>query len=338
MSTTSKKSSTKKAEAERLLRRAQEAPESLSGKEIDALPKKLRKAVKAERKAAERAVTPADVAAALRVGEGFDLAAVDPASTPLAPGGKKGGKEAGEAALAADVPALSDLQERLWAASREGDDRRVLLVLQGMDTSGKGGIMRHVIGAVDPQGVRHKAFKAPTAEERRHDFLWRVRRELPGPGQIGVFDRSHYEDVLVVRVHDLVPRATWSRRYATINRFEGGLAAKGTTVVKVMLHLSRDEQKARLAERLERADKYWKYNPGDVDERGFWPAYQEAYAAALERTSTDAAPWHVVPADRKWYARWAVQQILLDALTRLDPQWPPADFDVEAEKARLAAS
>jgi PPK2 family polyphosphate:nucleotide phosphotransferase len=271
---------------------------------------------------------------ALRVGAAFELADLDPASTP----GFEGRKADGEAALAAGVDRLSAVQERLWAESRGGGTRSVLLVLQGMDTSGKGGIMRHVVGAVDPQGVRHAAFKAPTPEEREHDFLWRIRRELPGPGELGVFDRSHYEDVLAVRVLDLVPRAVWQRRYATINRFERGLADKGTTIVKVMLHISRDEQKERLTERLDRPDKHWKYNPGDIDARQHWDAYQEAYQVALTRCATEAAPWFVVPADRKWYARWAVQQLLLDALERMDPQWPAADFDVEHEKARLAAT
>ena len=271
----------------------------------------------------------------LRVGAGFRLADVDPRSTP----GITGGKAAGEEGLAQGVDELSALQERLFAAAAGGDStRRVLLVVQGMDTSGKGGIVRHVVGAADPQGVHHHAFKPPNEEERAHDFLWRIRRELPPPGMIGVFDRSHYEDVLIVRVHDLVPRAVWSRRYATINRFERTLVATGTTVVKVMLHVSPQEQLTRLAERLDRPDKYWKYNPSDLDEHGHWPAYQEAYQAALTRCSTAEAPWYVVPADRKWYARWAVQQLLLDTLLGLDPQWPPADFDVEAEKARLAAS
>lgn len=290
---------------------------------------------KAQEKAAEKvAAPPQRVADVLAVGTGFRLADVDPGSTP----GFDGKKADGAAALAAGAEQLSALQERLFAASRGGDPRNVLLVVQGMDTSGKGGIMRHVVGNADPQGVRHTAFKAPTPEERSHDFLWRIRRALPLPGEIGVFDRSHYEDVLVVRVHDLVPRAVWSRRYATINRFEKSLADKGTTIVKVMLHISRDEQKERLAERLDRPDKYWKYNPRDVDERQRWDDYQEAYQVALTRCSTQAAPWHVVPADRKWYARWAVQQLLVDALADIDPQWPAADFDVDVEKARLAAS
>jgi PPK2 family polyphosphate:nucleotide phosphotransferase len=270
----------------------------------------------------------------LAVGDGFELSGVDPRSTP----GFGGKKRAGKAALAAGEEHLSGLQERLYAESKGGGKRSLLLVVQGMDTSGKGGIMRHVVGAVDPQGVRHTAFKKPTDEERAKGFLWRIRQALPQPGEIGVFDRSHYEDVLVVRVHDLVPKATWSKRYATINDFERRLVERGTTVVKVMLHISRDEQKERLAERLERPDKYWKYNPGDLDERARWDDYQQAYQVALTRCSTQAAPWFVVPADRKWYARWAVQQLLIEHLEGMAPQWPPADFDVAAEQARLASS
>jgi PPK2 family polyphosphate:nucleotide phosphotransferase len=287
------------------------------------------------RQRAVAAVSPAGptrLAEQLRARPGFRLAEVDPRSTP----GFTGTKEEGVAALAVAAEQLSDLQERLFAASKGGDRRSVLLVVQGMDTAGKGGIMRHVVGSVDPQGVHITSFKAPTEEERRHDFLWRIRNALPAPGIIGVFDRSHYEDVLVVRVHELVPADVVEQRYDQINDFEREVTDAGTTMVKVMLHISAAEQKERLMQRLERPDKYWKYNPGDVDERLHWHDYQQAYEIALERCSTDVAPWFVVPADRKWYARWAVQQLLLDALTDLDPQWPAADFDVEAEKVRLA--
>jgi PPK2 family polyphosphate:nucleotide phosphotransferase len=193
-----------------------------------------------------------------------------------------------------------------------------------------------VVGAVDPQGVEHTTFKAPTPEELAHDFLWRIRPHAPGPGMLGVFDRSHYEDVLIARVHELVPPATWQQRYDLINGFEGGLAQAGTVIVKVMLHISPAEQLTRLSERLTRPDKYWKYNPGDVTEHRSWDGYQEAYQAALTRCSTGNAPWFVVPADRKWYARWAVQQLLLDALTGIDPQWPAPDFDLDTERQRLA--
>jgi PPK2 family polyphosphate:nucleotide phosphotransferase len=269
----------------------------------------------------------------LRVGEGFELAAVDPRSTP----GFEASKYAAEEELADGVQELSQLQERLFAAGVGGaSNRSVLLVVQGMDTSGKGGIVRHVVGAVDPQGIQHAAFKAPTPEELGHDFLWRIGRQLPGPGMLGVFDRSHYEDVLIARVHNLVPESVWRDRYAAINGFEGSLSQRGIKVVKVMLHISPQEQLERLSERLIRPDKYWKYNPGDLTERGFWDDYQQAYQAALTRCSTEHAPWFVVPADRKWYARWAVQQLLINALAEINPQWPPAAFDLDGERHRLA--
>jgi PPK2 family polyphosphate:nucleotide phosphotransferase len=269
---------------------------------------------------------------ALHVGPDFLLGEVDPRSTPAFAGDK-----ADAEALMADLQArIADLQERLYAESKEGGGRALLLVVQGMDTSGKGGIMRHVVGAMDPQGVRYTAFKAPTPEEQRHPFLWRIRNALPSPGKVGVFDRSHYEDVLIVRVHELVPRSTWSRRYSQINAFEKAVVRDGTTIVKVMLHISNEEQRARLGERLERPDKHWKFNPGDIDERSKWPDYMEAYAAALEKCSTIDAPWFVVPADRKWYARFAVTNLVLEALERMAPQWPAVDFDVEAQRVRLA--
>ncbi len=267
------------------------------------------------------------------VGEGFVLADVDPSSTPGV-----ASRDEAEAQLDANHAELGELQERLWAESKFGGQRSLLLVLQAMDTAGKGGIIRHVVGGVDPQGVKIHAFKAPTDEEKQHDFLWRVRRQLPPPGIIGVFDRSHYEDVLIHRVRGFSTPETIEERYGIITEFERELAASGTTLIKVMLHISSKEQKERLTERLERPDKHWKYNPGDVDERMLWPAYQEAYQIALTRTSTPVAPWFVVPADRKWYARWAVQSLLLQALRGLDPQWPAADYDVEAEKKRLAAT
>ena len=271
----------------------------------------------------------------LRVDEGFRLADLDPDAKP----GYDQGKARGVADLAARLADLNVLQERLFAESRVGvAEDSVLLILQAMDSAGKGGIVRHVVGGVDPQGVTLTAFKAPTPEELSHDFLWRVEKRLPEPGFIGVFDRSHYEDVLIGRVRSLAPAEEIERRYGAIREFEDAAAAAGTRIIKVMLHISREEQKSRLMERLERPDKYWKYNPGDVDERMLWDDYMAAYQTVFERTSTEAAPWHVVPADHKWYARLAVQELLLDALQRIDPQWPAADFDVEAEKKRLAAS
>ena len=259
----------------------------------------------------------------------------DPRATP----GFDGKKREGKKLLAARDEALDELQERLYAAHHgQADGRSVLLVVQGMDTAGKGGIMRHVVGSVDPQGTDITAFKAPTAAEKRHDFLWRIRKRVPSPGIIGVFDRSHYEDVLIHRVHGWADAKEIRNRLTAINAFERELAEAGTTVVKVMLHISRQEQGERLMERLERPDKHWKYNPGDIDERGHWDDYMEAYTRALRATSTVGAPWTVVPADRKWYARLAVQQLLLDALEGIDPQWPEAEFDVDEEIEQLRAT
>ena len=276
-----------------------------------------------------------DVADLLKVGEGFVLADVDTRATP----GYGEDKDQAAEDLAAGAAELDEYQERLYARSRvDATDAAVLLVLQAMDSAGKGGIIRHVVGSVDPQGVDLAAFKKPTPEELEHDFLWRVEKRLPESGMIGVFDRSHYEDVLIGRVRSLAPVDEIERRYDAINEFEKRIADSGTRIVKVMLHISHDEQRDRLMERLERPDKHWKYNPGDVDERALWPKYMAAYQTVFERTSTDHAPWYVVPADRKWYARLAVQHLLLEALEDIDPQWPTATFDVEEEKKRLAAS
>jgi PPK2 family polyphosphate:nucleotide phosphotransferase len=270
----------------------------------------------------------------LRVPSGpVDLSALDTRATP----GFEGDKAAGRASLAALSPRLSDLQERLHAEGVSGGSRRLLLILQGMDTSGKGGVIRHVVGQVDPQGCAITSFKAPTREELAHDFLWRIRRRLPGPGKLGVFDRSHYEDVLIVRVHNLVPRTTWMRRYAAINRFEARLADDDVRVVKVFLHISKEEQRQRLLARLDDPTKLWKFNPHDVDERASWADYQEAYAAALERCNNDTAPWYRVPADRKWYRDWAVANLLVEHLEDMKLPWPKPDFDIEEQRARLLA-
>ncbi|MFJ8301240.1 PPK2 family polyphosphate kinase [Streptomyces sp. NPDC094447] len=267
-------------------------------------------------------------------GERVDLSAYDASGTPGGPGDKA----AGVAAAAALAPRLAGLQERLYAASTAGDRRRVLLVLQGMDTSGKGGTVKHVIGHFNPSGCRIRAFKAPTEEERGHPFLWRITKALPLPGEIGIFDRSHYEDVLIARVRELAPRTELDGRYGRINDFERSLADDGVTVVKVFLHLSYEEQRSRLLERLDNPEKHWKFNVGDIEERGMWPAYQEAYGIALERCTTDGAPWFLVPADRKWYRNWAVSTLLLEHLEALDPAYPPGDFDVEESRRRLLAT
>ncbi|MEU2236329.1 PPK2 family polyphosphate kinase [Streptomyces vietnamensis] len=267
-------------------------------------------------------------------GERIDLDSYDARATPAGPADKT----AGLAATAALGPRLAGLQERLYAASTAGDRRRLLLVLQGMDTSGKGGTVKHVIGLFNPSGCRIHAFKAPTREEQNHPFLWRIMRALPQPGEIGIFDRSHYEDVLIARVRELVPRRLIGRRYGQINRFEQSLAEDGVTVVKVFLHLSYEEQRDRLLKRLDNPDKHWKFNPGDIEERALWPEYRQAYEIALERCTTDEAPWYLVPADHKWYRNWAISKLLLEHLEALDPKYPPGDFDVAECRRRLLES
>jgi PPK2 family polyphosphate:nucleotide phosphotransferase len=270
----------------------------------------------------------------LKVGKGFQLLDIDPDSTP----GYPGDKSDGEVLLDDLDDNLTLLQEQLFAESRFGGTKRVLLILQAMDTAGKGGIVTHVMGAMNPQGVQMKSFKAPTPEEKSYDFLWRIEKEVPAAGMVGVFDRSHYEDVLIHRVHRWASPEELERRYIAINEFEARQAAAGTKIVKVMLHISQDEQKQRLLARLDEPAKLWKYSSNDLKERAFWGDYLSAYQKAFEKTSTEAAPWHVVPANKKWYARIAVQQLLLDALEGLKLQWPVPDLDVATERELVERS
>jgi PPK2 family polyphosphate:nucleotide phosphotransferase len=273
--------------------------------------------------------------AALRVPSGpVDLTKYDTRATP----GFSGSKDDGKTALKSLGGELSDWQERLFAEGRKGGQRSVLLVLQGMDTSGKGGVIRHGAGLMDPQGLKITSFKAPTPAEKRRGFLWRIKQALPEEGIVGIFDRSHYEDVLIARVRNLVTPNVWDRRYDQINDFESELAAHGVTILKCYLHISSEEQRARLEARLDDPTKHWKYNPSDVDERKRWPDYMDAYHAAIERCNTPAAPWYVIPSDRKWYRNWAVTTILLETFKELNPEWPVADFDIAAERKRLAAT
>jgi PPK2 family polyphosphate:nucleotide phosphotransferase len=272
--------------------------------------------------------------ATFRVSGDAGPAAVDPRGRPIGPKDRTAAAE-----QMADLAATLDAhQEALYAEAVGGGRRAVLLVLQGMDTSGKGGVIRHVAGLVNPQGLAISSFKKPTAQERAHHFLWRVRPKVPAPGQIGVFDRSHYEDVLIARVDALVPDEVWRGRYAEITAFESELADQGVTIVKCMLHISPAEQAERLLARLDDPAKVWKYNSSDLDSRSKWPAYQQAYADALRATDSDTAPWYVVPADRKWYRNWAIAQLLAETLTDLDPRFPPATVDIETERARIRAS
>ena len=260
-----------------------------------------------------------------------DLAGVDTHGKP----GFEHGKAEGKAALPAMGAELFELQEKLFAQGYTDGNRKILLILQGMDTSGKGGVLKHTMGLFDPNGVRLKSFKKPTEEELSHDFLWRVESELPASGQIGIFDRSHYEDVLIARVHQLAEPAEIERRYEAINDFEQRLADDGTLIIKCMLHISAQTQKERLLARLDDPTKQWKFKPGDGDERQHWAEYQAAYALALTRCSIDAAPWYVIPSDRKWYRNWAIGSILLETLRELDLSWPEPDYDVAEQRARL---
>lgn len=255
------------------------------------------------------------------------MADVDPDSTP----GLKGGKLKAQRDIASHEDELFELHERLYAERK----RSLLVVLQGMDTSGKDGTVTHVMRNFNPQGVLITAFKAPTPEEKRHGFLWRIRRRLPAVGDIGIFNRSHYEDVLVARVHDLAPAQVIERRYGQINAFERELVKSGTKVVKFCLHISYAEQRKRLLDRLKKPDKRWKFSEHDIDERAYWDDYMSAYGLAITRCSTPIAPWYVVPANDKVYRNWAISRILRESLGEMDPQYPQPRLDVPRLLKRL---
>jgi PPK2 family polyphosphate:nucleotide phosphotransferase len=250
-------------------------------------------------------------------GKKIDLAKIDPGATDGAPGGKA----KTEKATAELQDRIAALQERLWAEQQ----RSLLVVLQAIDAGGKDGTVKHVFGNVNPQGVEVTSFKAPSEDERAHDFLWRVHKVTPAKGRIGIFNRSHYEDVLVVRVHDLVPKAVWSKRYADIKAFERNLTEAGTTVVKFFLHISKEEQAKRFRARLDDPTKCWKFNLDDLKERALWDDYRQAFQDAIAATATKDCPWFVVPADHKWYRNWVISSVLVDALERMDPQFPAPD-------------
>jgi PPK2 family polyphosphate:nucleotide phosphotransferase len=259
-----------------------------------------------------------------------ELADLPTAPPPDAPGKKKLAKR-----LAHDGALIADLQERLYAESTAGGRRSLLLVLQGIDTAGKGGVTEHVVGACGPIGVQYTAFKKPTEEEAQHDFLWRIRRRLPPPGVVAVFDRSHYEDVIVPVVHHDISEGGLQERYDAINGFEQELVDAGTTILKCFLHISYGTQRERLLARLDDPEKHWKFNPGDLDERALWPDYQRAYQAMLQRCDTTAAPWYVVPSDSKAYRNWAVGRLLRETLESLDPHYPAVQLDVPVLRQRL---
>jgi PPK2 family polyphosphate:nucleotide phosphotransferase len=223
---------------------------------------------------------------------------------------------------------ISGLQQILAAEHQ----RSLLLVFQAMDTGGKDGAVKDLCAGLNPAGVEVTSFKAPSSEDLEHDFLWRIHRAAPAKGMIGIWNRSHYEDVLVVRVHKLVPKKVWKARYDQINQFEKILTENGTTIVKFMLHISREEQKERLQARLDNPEKWWKFNVGDLKERAFWSDYQEAYEDAVNKCSTKWAPWHIVPANHKWARNLAVAEIVLRALKEMDPRYPKVSFDPKTIK------
>ncbi len=237
---------------------------------------------------------------------------------PDAKTGFEGGKKDGKAALPKLNKRLAELQRRLWA----GSSRSLLVVLQATDTGGKDGTIRHVFRGVNPQGVHVRSFKQPSHWELAHDYLWRVHQHTPENGAITIFNRSHYEDVVVVRVKALVPEKQWSKRYRHIREFEGMLADEGTTIVKLFLNISKEEQRERLRARLDEPNKNWKFSKGDLEDRELWDQYQEAYRVAIQETSTDYAPWYVVPANRKWYRNLVVSNILIQTLETMDLRYP----------------
>jgi PPK2 family polyphosphate:nucleotide phosphotransferase len=254
--------------------------------------------------------------AALRVKPGSKVRAAK-----LDPGATHGyDKSSAKSVITRDLERLTKLQERLWAEGRQ----RVLIVLQGIDTAGKGGTIDHVMGGFNPQGCHIHGFKVPTPEELAHDYLWRVHPHVPGNGQISIFDRSHYEQVLVVRVHGLEPPEQWARHYDQINEFERLLVEEGTTIIKFFLVISKDEQRQRLQDRFDDPRKRWKFKLGDLEERALWDEYMTAYREMLERCSTDWAPWYVIPSEHNWFRNLAVAEIVADTLQDLDPQLPPA--------------
>ena len=232
--------------------------------------------------------------------------------------------------LEKNVLRMEDLQYRLYAEGR----RALLIVLQGMDASGKDGTVRHVMSGLNPQGCRVTSFKVPSAEEAGHDFLWRIHKAMPARGEIGIFNRSHYEDVLVVRVHQLVPKSVWSARYDQINAFEKFITDNGVTILKFFLHISKAEQKQRLEARLDDSTRNWKISPADIKERQLWGDYVKAYEAVLSRCSSSAAPWFVIPSNKKWFRNLAVSQIIVETLERMNPKFPKPAFDLSKIKVK----
>lgn len=263
----------------------------------------------------------------IKPGEKVDLASRDTKTK-----GPFGSKEEAVAATAKNVRAIQELQYRMFVEEKQS----MLIVLQAPDAAGKDGLIRKVLGQMNPQGCRTYPFKVPSKKELSHDFLWRIHQATPAKGKVSIFNRSHYEDVLAVRVLDLVPKSVWKERYQLINDFERNLIANGTKVIKFYLHISPEEQLERFKKRLDNPAKHWKLNPGDYQSRSLWDDYGKAYEDAFENCSTKDAPWYAIPADHKWYRDAAVSSIVLDAMKDMDPQFPKVDVDLDEIKRLYA--
>ena len=259
----------------------------------------------------------------VKEGSSFKLAQIDPGTKELCP---DGGKES-------SLPLFDELRDRIQQQQKvlyAENKRRVLVIIQAMDTGGKDGCVKHVFSRVDPQGVNVAAFKKPSEEDLAHDFLWRVHPHVPGNGQITIFNRSHYEDIIAVRVKKLFEDAVWKRRYRHVLEFERMLAEEGTTIIKIFLHISKEEQKERLLSRVDNPTKHWKFHPDDLSDRGLWDEFQRAYESLIEKTSTRYAPWYVIPANRKWYRNLCVARLFADSLEDLDMRYPEPKWDIES--------
>ena len=259
----------------------------------------------------------------VKEGSGFKLAQIDPGTKELCP---DGGKESSLELFDELRNRIQQQQKVLYAENK----RRVLVIIQAMDTGGKDGCVKHVFSRVDPHGVNVAAFKKPSEEDLAHDFLWRVHPHVPGNGQITIFNRSHYEDIIAVRVKKLFEDAVWKRRYRHVLEFERMLAEEGTTIIKIFLHISKEEQKERLLSRVDNPTKHWKFHPDDLSDRGLWNEFQHAYESLIEKTSTRYAPWYVIPGNRKWYRNLCVARLFADSLEDLDMRYPKPKWDIES--------
>lgn len=324
------KKSDKKADSKKSDKKLDKKAEKKSGSKTESKSSEAKSAEESGRSVP----TPAEVARKARARARTRLAGVSPDYLGIGPEDKNECRDA----IDAMVDEAAELHQRLWSGAKGENPKSLLICLQGMDTSGKGGATKAIDTLLDPLGFSVVGFGPPSAIEREHHYLWRHDNALPEPGRIRVWDRSHYETVLIERVRNLVPEETWRPRYEEINAWEADLATKGVKVIKCMLHISKEEQKSRLLARLDDPSKHWKFNPGDVDERAFWDNYQAAYQDALNKCSTDSSPWYIVPANNKRHRDFVLASLVLYTLRSMKLTFPKADFDVDEQRARVEAS